>query len=557
MNFTSYSQIEQAYNQLQFDLALSENTSLFSEMHNYISENIVELPYSEDVFTEAKDGKNFLERIWDMIVGIWNAVKKFVVMIFRAVRQLFTGKSENDKLIEKLENNSEEIADNIQNKPAAEVVKVLTEMFVPEKKEEVKKESVYLSEANNKIIFNNKGLLNGLIDRKKWNGDLIKAFNRISTKIPAGLTFKEIVENNKYWDIYKELFDDYLGLNQEMCVAMFGETPYYFKHHDEKKFNQAMDKFFDVIEKILKLNVCITSIIEFLFDEKYEEGWKSTTVEYEFTNKYTHVSKQELLGNSTQSNINSKILTKLSKSFLNIEGVQNILTEQDLKRLTNLSAFGQAFKARLSMQSSYDDYLAFIITLKAMNEINYFSPTATPESDDFNYYFKFLPADSNFVRPTRSIVQNKYNNEFFHFSSADEIDNLIKKYQLESFTFSKMKSGQSARMDSVKKIIDTKIKPKTVSSIPVKGYRTDIEFYRKNSGSEVRGINNSKQQLVSLPDSLTNSQGSMKFLVSNSILTILNNYNRALKVLNDFKNQVNQVYLRKDIIQKLEHVLTR
>ena len=144
MNFTSYSQIEQAYNQLQFDLALSENTSLFSEMHNYISENIVELPYDEIVFTEAKDGKNFLERIWDFIVGIWNAIKKFFGMLFRAVKQLFTGKSETEKLIEKLENNSEDIADSIQNKPAAEVVKVLTELFVPEKKVKKLKKKVLL-----------------------------------------------------------------------------------------------------------------------------------------------------------------------------------------------------------------------------------------------------------------------------------------------------------------------------------------------------------------------------------------------------------------------------
>ena len=83
-------------------------------------------------------------------------------------------------------------------------------------------------------------------------------------------------------------------------------------------------------------------------------------------------------------------------------------------------------------------------------------------------------------------------------------------------------------------------------------YKNDIEFYQKENIMLY-----SSTQKKPLPDSLVNAKGSMKFLISNTILDIFQRLNKSMKILNDFKNQADQVYLRKNIVDTLTSILER
>ena len=103
MGFRTYRELEEAYNNLESEYLLRENTSLFSEMHNYISENIVELPYCESYFTEASS-KNILQKIWDFIVKCWKNLVSFISKIGNILKRLVSNSEKAldrlDKLIE-------------------------------------------------------------------------------------------------------------------------------------------------------------------------------------------------------------------------------------------------------------------------------------------------------------------------------------------------------------------------------------------------------------------------------------------------------------------------
>lgn len=114
---------------------------IFTEMHNYISENIIELPFDAEVFTEEDDNverksvwdKNkkgwsgFWENVWAVIKNIWNNFWRFI----RAIG------SYNDTIkpqeAQKIADKAEEVAKDLEQKSEQEVQKA-----VEEKKEVVK-----------------------------------------------------------------------------------------------------------------------------------------------------------------------------------------------------------------------------------------------------------------------------------------------------------------------------------------------------------------------------------------------------------------------------------
>lgn len=114
---------------------------IFTEMHNYISENIIDLPFDAEVFTEEDDNverksvwdknkkgwKGFWDNVWAVIKNIWNNFWRFIRSIG----------SYNDTIkpqeAQKIADKAENVAKDIEQKSEQEVQKA-----VEEKKEVVK-----------------------------------------------------------------------------------------------------------------------------------------------------------------------------------------------------------------------------------------------------------------------------------------------------------------------------------------------------------------------------------------------------------------------------------
>lgn len=606
MNFTSYSQIEQAYNQLQFDLALSENTSLFSEMHNYISENIVELPYNEIVFTEAKDGKNFLERIWDFIVGIWNAIKKFFGMIFRAVKQLFTGKSETEKLIEKLENNSEDIADSIQNKPAAEVVKVLTELFVPEKKsEEIKKESVsYLSEANEPI-------------------EIRKIFDKLAALTKdKDITWEDLWKNKETRDLIDEIY----------------------KLVNNKKFNKYQHSVNEVsfLQRLLlfklRQNDILLNIIDMIYNEKYyyigrtdqlynhfdydqfEKESFSIAMKYfnkEISNNEADIlysklePKKEQLIPRGSSNVESavhKFLEPYMDSLLSsINKKYNIVSKDIIKQVVEETDLYKAILAKAMLVFSYTKLIILILTRDDRNVIYSFEPrnNVTPSIYDFNYYYyldkKYGP---NIVAPTNVynagpsgvkgkfvFKKEKYNSLLKSLKDAHDnilgdiskplpeidIQHVKMMFELSIIPLNILNPNiplsqieQNTERFSIYRKCKTdidyyKIMGKGVPKVQVENFNQHFNFedHKKrmlhyNHFSFKNGQpgpkNETKEDVYFVSRYLTNANGSMRFLLSNTFMYWTKIHNDSLKTLTLYKNKLNYLTINKSILNSIAKI---
>ena len=114
---------------------------IFTEMHNYISENIIELPFDAEVFTEEDDNverksvwdKNkkgwsgFWENVWAVIKNIWNNFWRFIRSIG----------SYNDTLkpqeAQKIADNAEAVAKDLEQKSEQEVQQAVQENPEPVK----------------------------------------------------------------------------------------------------------------------------------------------------------------------------------------------------------------------------------------------------------------------------------------------------------------------------------------------------------------------------------------------------------------------------------------
>lgn len=561
MNFTSYSQIEQAYNQLQFDLALSENTSLFSEMHNYISENIVELPYCEDVFTEAKDGKNFLERIWDFIVGIWNAIKKFVVMIFRAARQLFTGKSENDKLIETLENNSEEIADNIQNKPAAEVVKVLTELFVSEKKSEekspeVKKESAYLSEAKAMDLYNAK---------------VKEALERLATNIPKGISFKEYLDNPTH---NKEMLNMLNNFRRAYGLSDIESIP--------KRITILMRNRLAVNSILLDLADLIYSdegekywneLGKSIFETRYKDGRFKINDKNDLANLFIRhkVANADMTKGISMLNNNILRMILSDKAFSGylskIQKLNGIVATRDqnskYKTINNWEAFDKIWRSldiskilrnRGNLVLHQIWLLSFVKTIEDMDTIIAEGPDDTTPSISTNHlthYFKNLNAyfsNNSFNSDTNKRIEDENRNEIFTIWGSrikDNIDSVKPAFQ----------GMGHIDIKKYKAMIAEKVKP--ALKVPVeeaKGKYDAIHnmFSTKANKEALEPKSINDKPLYYLPDTYANNNYSLRTQLSNSLLFYLKEFNYSLNVLNGFRGQINLLTFKRSLLSSLQ-----
>lgn len=116
MGFRTYREAEEAYNNLETSLLLNENISLFSEMHNYISENIIELEYnSYDIFTESK---NLLQQIWDFLVNAWNTIVKVCKNFFKMIGDLVSSVKKIEKAVNLIANKQDPAEfNNLINSP--------------------------------------------------------------------------------------------------------------------------------------------------------------------------------------------------------------------------------------------------------------------------------------------------------------------------------------------------------------------------------------------------------------------------------------------------------
>ena len=542
MNFTSYSQIEQAYNQLQFDLALSENTSLFSEMHNYISENIVELPYSEDVFTEAKDGKNFLERIWDFIVGVWNAIKKFFGMLFRAVKQLFTGKSETEKLIEKLENNSEEIADNIQNKPAAEVVKVLTEMFVPEKKEEVKKESVsYLSEASKPMDLYNSTLKNKL--------------EKLATTLPKGIKFQDYIDDPQ---------------NKKQILSILNDLR---KSYGLSEAESIPKRIAILMENRLKVNGLLLDLADLIYSEEGNECWyklgKDSLEKMEKSHMTIIKNKNDLAG------------LLLRFSFDEVTAFKGIATKNEdfFKMLSSDSAFSRyltKLKRLYKITSenfkfhTYTNYNAFHNIWRSLDVVQTLCARSKliMHQIDLVRFIKMIEkmdtiiarggigfADSHSKSPNHLTYYFQYRGGYFNKSGiwgswSENIDiDTDDEFKKPNF------QGINIDIQKYKTMINEKVKPalkvpiEEVKNSGYNPYKNEFDSKRDREKFEPQSIND--KPLYYIPDTYANSKESIRGELSNSLMFYIKNINDSLRILNDFRGKINVYTFKQSLLHSL------
>ena len=96
---------------LYLEAAAKENAiGIYTEMHNYINDNIVTLDYDVDLFTEAfswDKSKGFWANIWAWILNVWGAIKQLFLSLFG--KNETVSKEEAEKLKTAAQNASEKV----------------------------------------------------------------------------------------------------------------------------------------------------------------------------------------------------------------------------------------------------------------------------------------------------------------------------------------------------------------------------------------------------------------------------------------------------------------
>lgn len=126
--FNSYQEFKEEYNSIEEYYSFKSTKDLFTEMHHYISENIIDLPsnlYLEDVTGPAgtvkelpgdhtpslnKKGSktNILEKIWQFIVKCWNSIGNFFKIIIKLVKNIAVN---SEKILSRLDKTCELLND--------------------------------------------------------------------------------------------------------------------------------------------------------------------------------------------------------------------------------------------------------------------------------------------------------------------------------------------------------------------------------------------------------------------------------------------------------------
>lgn len=124
ITFNNYTECVKVYNELEKERIQIEHVNLYNEMNSFINNNIVELDYDSELYTEEVSNKKqkWYEKLWEWIKKVWAKIVTFFVgdksLIKKQAKEIEDHKEEiekNSSSSEYISSHSSEISSSLGN----------------------------------------------------------------------------------------------------------------------------------------------------------------------------------------------------------------------------------------------------------------------------------------------------------------------------------------------------------------------------------------------------------------------------------------------------------